>query len=328
MVLDGAMGTMIQRHRLSEADFRGGRFADWPIDLRGNNDLLTLTQPEIIAQIHREYLLAGADVISTNTFNSTADFAGRLPAAALAGELNLAAARLARAGRRTKSARDDRPPALRGRRARAHQPHGIAVARRERSGISQRRFRRAGGELLRGRARADRGRRRRHPDRDHFRHLECEGGALRGARGARRSRAWICRIIVSGTITDASGRTLVGSDHRGVLELHPPRQARGGGAQLRARREATAALHRGTVADRRYLSCAPTRTPACRMPSANTTRPPCETAADPAGVRGRAASSTWSAAAAARRRSISARSPRRSRASRRAPSPRSRPPAG
>ena len=72
VVLDGAMGTMIQRHRLAEADFRGDRFAEWPIDLRGNNDLLTLTQPQVIAQIHREYLEAGADVITTNTFNSTA----------------------------------------------------------------------------------------------------------------------------------------------------------------------------------------------------------------------------------------------------------------
>src|SRR5271170_855943 len=59
VILDGAMGTMIQRHRLSEADFRGARFADWPSDLRGNNDLLTLTQPHIIAAIHREYFLAG-----------------------------------------------------------------------------------------------------------------------------------------------------------------------------------------------------------------------------------------------------------------------------
>src|ERR1700690_2182421 len=71
VVLDGAMGTMIQRHRLNEAQFRSERFREWPTDLRGNNDLLAITQPQIIAAIHREYLLAGADVISTNTFNST-----------------------------------------------------------------------------------------------------------------------------------------------------------------------------------------------------------------------------------------------------------------
>jgi 5-methyltetrahydrofolate--homocysteine methyltransferase len=96
VILDGAMGTMIQRHRLSEAEFRGTRFADWPIDLRGNNDLLTLTQPQVIAAIHREYFLAGADLISTNTFNSTAVSQSDYRMESLAGELNLAAARLAR----------------------------------------------------------------------------------------------------------------------------------------------------------------------------------------------------------------------------------------
>ena len=96
VILDGAMGTMIQRHRLSEAEFRGTRFADWPIDVRGNNDLLTLTQPQVIAAIHREYLLAGADLISTNTFNSTAVSQSDYRMESLVGELNLAAARLAR----------------------------------------------------------------------------------------------------------------------------------------------------------------------------------------------------------------------------------------
>ena len=63
LLLDGAMGTMIQAHDLSEADFRGKRFADWPLELRGNNDLLSLTQPDIIRDIHRAYLTAGADII-------------------------------------------------------------------------------------------------------------------------------------------------------------------------------------------------------------------------------------------------------------------------
>ncbi|MFN3711153.1 MAG: homocysteine S-methyltransferase family protein, partial [Alishewanella aestuarii] len=71
LVLDGAMGTMIQQHRLDEAGYRGAEFADWPSDLKGNNDLLVLTQPELIADIHRQYLLAGADIIETNTFNAT-----------------------------------------------------------------------------------------------------------------------------------------------------------------------------------------------------------------------------------------------------------------
>jgi 5-methyltetrahydrofolate--homocysteine methyltransferase len=96
VILDGAMGTMIQRHHLSEADFRGSRFAQWRSDLRGNNDLLAITQPQIIAAIHREYLLAGADVISTNTFNSTPVSQSDYRMESLIGELNLTAARLAR----------------------------------------------------------------------------------------------------------------------------------------------------------------------------------------------------------------------------------------
>jgi 5-methyltetrahydrofolate--homocysteine methyltransferase len=96
VILDGAMGTMIQRHRLGEAEFRGTRFADWRSDLRGNNDLLVVTQPQIIGQIHRDYLLAGADVISTNTFNSTPVSQSDYRMESLVGELTLTAARLAR----------------------------------------------------------------------------------------------------------------------------------------------------------------------------------------------------------------------------------------
>jgi 5-methyltetrahydrofolate--homocysteine methyltransferase len=96
VILDGAMGTMIQGHALTEEQFRGERFAAWHRDLRGNNDLLTLTQPQIIAAIHREYLLAGADVISTNTFNSSAVSQADYGMESLVGELNVSAARLAR----------------------------------------------------------------------------------------------------------------------------------------------------------------------------------------------------------------------------------------
>ena len=71
MIIDGAMGTMIQKHKLEEADFRGSRFVNHKKDLRGNNDLLSLTQPHIILDIHTKYLLAGADFIETNTFNGT-----------------------------------------------------------------------------------------------------------------------------------------------------------------------------------------------------------------------------------------------------------------
>ena len=95
LVLDGAMGTMIQRYRLDEAEFRGERFADHPIDLQGNNDLLNLTQPEIIQAIHKAYLEAGADIIETNTFNATAVSQADYGMEGLAYEMNFQAARLA-----------------------------------------------------------------------------------------------------------------------------------------------------------------------------------------------------------------------------------------
>jgi 5-methyltetrahydrofolate--homocysteine methyltransferase len=96
LFLDGAMGTMIQRHKLQEADYRGERFADWPSDLKGNNDLLSLTQPEIIRAIHTQYLDAGADIIETNTFNATRVAMADYGMESLAYEINVASTRLAR----------------------------------------------------------------------------------------------------------------------------------------------------------------------------------------------------------------------------------------
>jgi 5-methyltetrahydrofolate--homocysteine methyltransferase len=96
VIMDGAMGTMIQRQRLDEAAFRGTRFHDHQRDLKGNNDLLTLTQPQVIADIHRAYLKAGVDLIETNTFNSNAPSQGDYGLESLVEELNREAARLAR----------------------------------------------------------------------------------------------------------------------------------------------------------------------------------------------------------------------------------------
>ena len=96
LILDGAMGTMIQSYRLQESDYRGERFRDWPSDLKGNNDLLALTQPAIIREIHAAYLDAGADIIETNTFNSTSVSMHDYGMESLVPELNRAAARLAR----------------------------------------------------------------------------------------------------------------------------------------------------------------------------------------------------------------------------------------
>ncbi len=97
VVLDGAMGTMIQRYKLVEADYRGTRFADHPKDLKGNNELLQLTRPEVITEIHEQYLAAGADIIETNTFGATTVAQEDYGLAPLAREMNVVAAELARA---------------------------------------------------------------------------------------------------------------------------------------------------------------------------------------------------------------------------------------
>ena len=110
LLLDGAMGTMIQRERLAEEDYRGARFRDWAQELRGNNDLLALTQPELIRRIHADYLRAGADIIETNTFNATAVSMADYGMQALVGELNLEAARLAKAVAREWEAKDPTRP--------------------------------------------------------------------------------------------------------------------------------------------------------------------------------------------------------------------------
>ncbi len=96
LILDGAMGTMIQRYGLGEADYRGARFADWPSDLKGNNDLLVLTKPEVIREIHGQYLAAGADILETCTFNANSISMADYGMEALVHEINLSAAKLAR----------------------------------------------------------------------------------------------------------------------------------------------------------------------------------------------------------------------------------------
>lgn len=96
LILDGAMGTMIQREGLVEADYRGERFADWPSDVKGNNDLLVLTKPDIITKIHNDFLAAGADIIETDTFNATRISMADYGMQELAREINVEGARIAR----------------------------------------------------------------------------------------------------------------------------------------------------------------------------------------------------------------------------------------
>ena len=96
LVLDGAMGTMIQKYKFSEEDYRGNRFNDYNVLLKGNNDLLSLTQPDSILNIHREYLEAGADIIMTNTFSSTSIAMADYNMESLVYELNYESAKLAK----------------------------------------------------------------------------------------------------------------------------------------------------------------------------------------------------------------------------------------
>lgn len=96
LILDGAMGTMLQQYQFTEEDFRGARFADWPVSLKGNNDLLSLTQPKAIADVHRKYFLAGADIVETNTFSGTTIAMADYKMEELVYELNYESARIAK----------------------------------------------------------------------------------------------------------------------------------------------------------------------------------------------------------------------------------------
>ena len=182
VVLDGAMGTMLQAHGFSEADFRGERFRDHPHDLRGDLDLLCLTQPAAVQEIHRAYLEAGADIVTTNSFTATriaqADY---LLEPAVVREMNVAAARLARAAADAAERARAGPPTLRGGLPWPHQPDGVDEFGRGRSGRPQRHLGGARGGLPRSRGRADRGRRGHPADRDDLRHAQRQGRHLRRA---------------------------------------------------------------------------------------------------------------------------------------------------
>jgi len=110
LIIDGAMGTMIQRHKLQEADYRGERFKNWHTDVKGNNDLLSITQPDIIIGIHKEYLEASADIIETNTFSSTFIAQADYDMQSLAYELNVASAKCARIAADEYTAKDPGKP--------------------------------------------------------------------------------------------------------------------------------------------------------------------------------------------------------------------------
>ncbi len=235
VILDGAMGTMIQRHALSEAQFRGERFAAWRSDLRGNNDLLSITQPAIIGAIHREYLLAGADVISTNTFNSNAVSQSDYGMQSLVGELNQSAARLARRVADEVTAETGKPRFVAGALGPTSRTASLSPDVND-PGFRNINF----DELVAGYSEAAR--------------ALIEGGVdlilietvfdTLNAKAALYSVGYDQRRV---------GQDLVGPDHRGVLEFHTSRAARRRRSELRARRQAIAPVYRGAGANRGYL---------------------------------------------------------------------------
>lgn len=110
LILDGAMGTMLQDYKFTEKDFRGDRFGDWPVSLQGNNDLLSITQPQAIAEIHRKYFLAGADIVETNTFSATTIAMADYRMQDLVDELNYESARIAKTVAREITAENPEKP--------------------------------------------------------------------------------------------------------------------------------------------------------------------------------------------------------------------------
>ena len=209
LLLDGAMGTMIQAHGLDEAGYRGARFADWPSDLKGNNDLLTLTQPEIIQDIHAAYFTAGSDIVETNTFNSTAISQADYGMEALVHELNFEGARLARAAADAVAAQDpDRPRFVAGVLGPTNRTASLSPD------VNDPGFRNIGfddlvaayGEAVRGLV--DGG-----SDilmiETVFDTLNCKA-AIYAIRKHFEACGFSLPVMISGTITDASGRTLSG----------------------------------------------------------------------------------------------------------------------
>ena len=178
LVLDGAMGTQIQGLGLDEEAFRGARFEGCACHQQGNNDLLNLSQPKAIEEIHYRYAIAGADIIETNTFSSTRIAQADYGMEEAVYDLNRDGARLARRAGIRAMQEDGRRRFVAGA-LRTDQPHRLDVARRQQSGLPRRHLRRPARSLWRAAARADRWRRRSDPDRDHLRHAQRQGGDFR-----------------------------------------------------------------------------------------------------------------------------------------------------
>ena len=308
LVLDGAMGTMIQELKLDEGGYRGARFDAWNREVRGNNDLLILTQPEAIQRIHLAYFRAGADIVSTNTFSSTSIAQADYGMQEIAHELNLEGARLARAAADIAQQEDGRPRFVAGALGPTNRTASISpdVSNPGFRAVTFDDLRKAYGEQARG---------------------LIEGGAdlllietifdTLNAKAAIYAIAEACEamgrtlpVMISGTITDRSGRLALRSDARGVLERGAPRVAGLDRTELRARRQGDARAYRRDFAYRRHARVRLSeRRPAERV-RALRREPGIHGGAAGASLPPRA-SSTLSAAAAGRRRSTSTPLPRR-----------------
>ena len=307
LVIDGAMGTMIQQYKLDEAQYRGERMADHPADLGGDNDLLSLTQPDLIREIHAAYLDAGADIICTNTFNGTRISQADYGLEDICYELNHAAA--AARPRVRRPGRDPRPAALRRRVAGPDHSHRLDLARRQRPGRAQRVVRPARRGLPRGGLGPGR-RWRRHPaHRDHLRHPQRQGRDLRRRDALRGARPSVARHrLRAPSPTPAGGPCPARSPRRsGTPSATSVRSRSGSTARSAPRRSGPTSP---SCPASPTASSPATPTPACPTRSASTTRPrttwPRSSASSPP-----PAWSTSSAAAAARPPSTSRPSPPR-----------------
>ncbi len=243
------MGTMIQTHQLDEAAFRGQRFRDHPSDLRGANDLLVLTRPDVIEGIHADYLAAGADVISTNTFNANAVSMSDYGLESVTGEMNEAAARIARRSADAAEAREpDRPRFVAGALGPTTRTASLSPDVND-PGARSVTWDELVDRLHDRRARPGR-RWRGHPaHRDHLRHPQCQGGDLRGREPVRRARvppAGHDQRHHHGRLRQDA----LGPDGGGILGERAARPTPERRAQLCPRREAATAISPGALGHR------------------------------------------------------------------------------
>jgi DNA-binding transcriptional ArsR family regulator len=271
LILDGAMGTAIQGYRLGEADFRGTRFERHPKELKGNNDLVVLTRPDVASAIHEAYLEAGADIIETNTFSAQAISQADYDLESVAYDLNVEAAMLAkRAARKYSDKTPDRPRFVAG--AIGPTTRSLSLSpRRERACVSCRHLRRGEGRLRR----ADPGarRRRRGPalDRDHLRHAQRQGRHRCCSKSCSRTRLAPAAHAQRDHHRQERAHA-VGPDRRGLLDTRSRTRTRSpSGSTARSARATCAPTWRRALARLRCWSAA-TRTPACPTRSASTTR--------------------------------------------------------